>query len=426
MKYKSIFALILAALIISACTLQPAQAPTSPESSADMPNPASQHCADQGGKVEIRDEAGGQVGYCIFPDGSECEEWAFYRGECAPGESKTSSNSPDDQHGSEQPVIFVQGGAIDDTVSYLLLTTMDDVDLRGVIVTNTDTIADYAMQVQWKSMSYIEDTNLPLGLSGARGWNPFPWLYRSDVIRQSNTEVYSGLEANQDWPPYPSGDTLLYNLLSEAVARDTPATVLITCPPTSLSDLLREHPELEKGIARLIWMGGAVNVDGNLDPNTIPAEVANKKAEWNAFWDPHGVDWIFQNTSFPIVLFPLDVTDQVPIPKEFMEELEQQAASYRYSDLVHQSYALVSDEPYYEMWNTVATAYVAHPEFFAEAETMNLAIETDGFEQGAISESAEGRQVEVVLDIADKDAFYDYVLEQFRRSFAHGQPEGGS
>jgi hypothetical protein len=36
--------------------------------------------------LEIRtDQEGSQYGVCIFPDGSECEEWAFYRGECSPG-----------------------------------------------------------------------------------------------------------------------------------------------------------------------------------------------------------------------------------------------------------------------------------------------------------------------------------------------------
>jgi putative hemolysin len=52
------------------------------ESPLDMANPASVFCVDQGYKLEIRDEAGGQVGYCVFPNGAECEEWAFYRGEC--------------------------------------------------------------------------------------------------------------------------------------------------------------------------------------------------------------------------------------------------------------------------------------------------------------------------------------------------------
>ncbi|MEI8132113.1 MAG: DUF333 domain-containing protein, partial [Leptolinea sp.] len=31
---------------------------------------------------------GVQNGLCIFPDGSACEEWAYYRGECCPAEQK--------------------------------------------------------------------------------------------------------------------------------------------------------------------------------------------------------------------------------------------------------------------------------------------------------------------------------------------------
>jgi uncharacterized protein len=53
---------------------------------AGIANPASVYCINHGGKSEIRTQAdGSQNGYCVFPDGSECEEWAFMRGECNPG-----------------------------------------------------------------------------------------------------------------------------------------------------------------------------------------------------------------------------------------------------------------------------------------------------------------------------------------------------
>ena len=55
------------------------------ESPIGLPNPASLFCEEQGYKLELRTDASGTAGYCIFPDGSECEEWAFFRGECAPG-----------------------------------------------------------------------------------------------------------------------------------------------------------------------------------------------------------------------------------------------------------------------------------------------------------------------------------------------------
>lgn len=51
-----------------------------------MANPASVYCIDQGGKLSIRNDAsGGQYGICVFDDGSECEEWKFFRKECTKG-----------------------------------------------------------------------------------------------------------------------------------------------------------------------------------------------------------------------------------------------------------------------------------------------------------------------------------------------------
>jgi putative hemolysin len=52
--------------------------------STGIANPASAFCEEQGGTVDIRNDAesGGQIGICVLPDGSECEEWAYFRGEC--------------------------------------------------------------------------------------------------------------------------------------------------------------------------------------------------------------------------------------------------------------------------------------------------------------------------------------------------------
>ena len=50
-----------------------------------LPNPASVYCVDLGYELRIVDEPEGQVGMCVFPDGTECEEWSFYEGECGQG-----------------------------------------------------------------------------------------------------------------------------------------------------------------------------------------------------------------------------------------------------------------------------------------------------------------------------------------------------
>jgi putative hemolysin len=83
--FFSIGVLLLAVLALSACAPVSRTGGAAPAPAmATMANPASVYCAEHDGKVEIRDGEGGEVGYCIFPDGSECEEWAFFRGECTP------------------------------------------------------------------------------------------------------------------------------------------------------------------------------------------------------------------------------------------------------------------------------------------------------------------------------------------------------
>ena len=50
---------------------------------ANMPNPASVFCEQNGNKLEIHTASdGSQSGVCVFPDGSTCDEWAYFRGEC--------------------------------------------------------------------------------------------------------------------------------------------------------------------------------------------------------------------------------------------------------------------------------------------------------------------------------------------------------
>lgn len=54
---------------------------------AGLANPASVFCEENGGTLEMRTDTSGTGGFCIFDDGSECEEWAYFRGECGPGEN---------------------------------------------------------------------------------------------------------------------------------------------------------------------------------------------------------------------------------------------------------------------------------------------------------------------------------------------------
>lgn len=71
-----------------------------------------------------------------------------------------------------------------------------------------------------------------------------------------------------------------------AVARALPSrerlTLVFTGPLTNLAAALDLWPELEDRIERLYWMGGAVDVPGNVSPPEAPG--ADGSAEWNCYW----------------------------------------------------------------------------------------------------------------------------------------------
>lgn len=82
-KFLLAMTLLLGLCLATACT--PSSTPAE-EPASGLPNPASVYCEEKGGRLEMRQNDSGTAGVCIFQDGSECDEWAYYRGECKPGQ----------------------------------------------------------------------------------------------------------------------------------------------------------------------------------------------------------------------------------------------------------------------------------------------------------------------------------------------------
>jgi putative hemolysin len=86
-------------LLIALVTVVACRTPeNTPESTpgVEIANPAAVYCIEQGYKNEIRTDAeGNQYGVCIMDDGTECDEWVFYRGECGPGATPTPAPASD-------------------------------------------------------------------------------------------------------------------------------------------------------------------------------------------------------------------------------------------------------------------------------------------------------------------------------------------
>lgn len=78
--------LIFPVALLAACSDDDSD-PSDTSTPVGIANPASVYCVEQGGTVDIVDEAGGQVGYCNLPDGTRVEEWEYF-------EAQTGTTQP--------------------------------------------------------------------------------------------------------------------------------------------------------------------------------------------------------------------------------------------------------------------------------------------------------------------------------------------
>ena len=133
---KRIFTFIIILMALTACTAPPTQG--TPESAttdmpqANMPNPASVYCEQTGNKLEIHTAPdGSQSGTCVFPDGSACDEWAYYRGEC--GHAAQTTPTPGLTVDATSDTISDNIGGTNPGSSMPPGTTKEVIDWSGVI-----------------------------------------------------------------------------------------------------------------------------------------------------------------------------------------------------------------------------------------------------------------------------------------------------
>nr|WP_321235803.1 nucleoside hydrolase [uncultured Psychroserpens sp.] len=316
---------------------------------------------------------------------------------------------------SKQPLIILQDGAVDELISVALVATMKDIDLLGIVVVNADCLAAPTVDVTQKVLNLMQQPNVPITTSTARAVNAFPWAYRQYSM-MANLLPMLNVTPNTVTPSQVSGEQMLVDLIQNNMQYGgNPIKIVVLSPMTPLTSALAMNPNIKKGIAEIIWMGGALEPAngncnlpyGNVDPGLAPG--ANANAEWNAYWDPFAVQDILAS-GIPLTMFPLNATNQVMLSSEIVLKFAPESAKYPLYALAGQMYSTVAFEAGYAFWDTVTTAYIDQPSLYTIEQQLLLNI-TEGDNQGNIYQDPNGYPVNVVTNI-DVSGFYKYLFQQ--------------
>ena len=306
---------------------------------------------------------------------------------------------------TKQLVLMDHDGGVDDYLATMLLLTMDHIELLGVVVTPADCYIQPAVTATRKIIDLMGFSHISVAESTVRGINPFPTLYRRDSFIVDHLPILNQSETITTPLVAETGQDFMIKVLQEA---SSPVTLMVTGPLTTVAVALDKAPEIEAKIRKIVWMGGALNVGGNVEKSLEPGQ--DGSAEWNVYWDAISAARVWQ-TQIEIIMCPLDLTNNVPVTSELVQKMGRQR-HYPISDLAGQCYALVIPQDYY-FWDVLATAYLAHPEFYQLREWETEIIIT-GLSQGRTKVVSGGRKI-YAMDQVDKEAFYAYILQQWAR-----------
>ncbi len=284
----------------------------------------------------------------------------------------------------KENIIYIHDGSIDDTLFPMFVSTMDNVEVKGIVILDADCWADTACIAQKKLNKTIGYGDIPVAVSNAVAVHPFPDSYRNDCIALNLLPIINSPEDNTDQTlqnvrnsadkkddTEDQGENLMVNILKNS--EDGSVTICLLCASTPVANLLKKHPELEVKLKKIVWMGGSVSPEGG---NVFTDKLYY--CEWDMYWDPMSANWLLNNTKVPIILFPLEITNELPLywytgtneidpaARKFIKNLAENYNESLYCAIAHDGYNIVITENgvFYCLWSTITACYFSHPEYF--------------------------------------------------------------
>jgi len=297
-------------------------------------------------------------------------------------------------------VIHDHDGHVDDLLSCILLWLSPEIDLQAVGITNGDCYAPQIFEATQKIATLLDIDGPEIALTEDEVPNPFPdnWRRESYIINELPLFRDNYLKKTYQQGKPRRIDSVFLDCLSNS---RSPLTVVSTGPLTNMAKLLEKHPELKEKISEFIIMGGAISVKGNVEETGHDGS-----AEWNVYADPLAFKQIV-DSKVPIKLITLDLTNEMPVTKDFLSKLEAQSEHSKASALAATLWSLVKGFDYY-FWDTITAAVAIEPSLFTFKD-IKIDVSTSGKTMGRTNQALFGRKVQVATQV-NKQGFEDLLL----------------
>lgn len=282
---------------------------------------------------------------------------------------------------------------VDDALALILAFHSRELEVKAVTGVNGNVPLELVFENIKKVLSLIQPLNKPIIAKGADRPLKGRTIYAHSVHGKDGLGGARIERAERErWWQY-SRDPA--DELITKMARQYPEelTLIAIGPLTNLALALKRDQEGMKKLKAVAIMGGAVRTNGNITPH----------AEFNIFSDPLAAQMVLES-GLPTTLVPLDVTHQVSLTPQWMEErvrpiknsiskfvieatgYDLTAHRFRNKELIH-------------LHDPLAVGAVVDPDLLKK-ERISLHVETEeGEHYGRTSQAGEGPRIDVCLGV---------------------------
>ena len=282
---------------------------------------------------------------------------------------------------------------IDDAIALSIAAKDESINLLGVTCTYGNVTVDESAYNTLSLLSLLDRSNVP--------------VYKGRDSALLSSSPYFPHEAGRKiHGPKGSGDITLkeskrsiekinaIDYLSSLMMKRDDITIITTGPMTNLASVLSSYPTLSSWKGKVIFMGGALTVRGNV----------NHFAEANIFKDPEAAKIVVES-GLDVTMIGLDVTERTRLYRKDAEKWKNKGNEIGETLGSMLDYYLDNTLDLDETYVHDPSAVIAslHPEYFSFLP-LPLTVETEGLDRGRVVVDEKrlldrDKMVKVALDV---------------------------
>ncbi|MBS0289275.1 MAG: nucleoside hydrolase [Proteobacteria bacterium] len=309
-------------------------------------------------------------------------------------------------------VIFDNDGSSDDITALIYLASDPNVTIKGITMAATGeahgllgakNMAAFCFQLGIGGIPIAYGTEKPI----SKSFLPFP-----DYLRQIIDNILEGKSIKEHPNPIITDNAveLIRTIVQES---NDKVTILATGPLTNIAQFIDQYPALTNKIEKIVIMGGAIKAEGNIQ--ALHKESTNKVAECNILADPEAAQRVF-SSKIPVVLVPLDATNQVPMTEAFYLSL-----GLSQNPDHHLIYLLLKDiwdgfgreifVNHFYLWDPLAAMICTQPAI-AEYESMPLVVDLESGQTRVDVSNESSCHIQVATKILEPKTILSRLMEK--------------